>query len=94
MRLFEVFHNPPMSDTTFREKVRIQTWIWQADFYRWRQDGVWRSLAWMVPRRLVYWCGIRLASQPRYSRTHPDAIGIMDALKKWDAVTDGKQTEN
>lgn len=91
--MFDVFRNPSLGEgMTFREKLRVQGWLWQADVYRWRKDGLWRWLAWKMPRSLVYWCGIRLASQEVYSSTHPDDIGAIDALRKWDAVTDGKQT--
>lgn len=46
-------------------------------------------IAWMLPRRLVYWCAIRLGSEAtvrddekRYEGNVPD-MTFMDALKRW-----------
>jgi hypothetical protein len=45
-------------------------------------------LAWRLPRRLVYWCAIRVlanATQGEWSgQIVPDLLA-MDALKRWDA---------
>lgn len=46
-------------------------------------------LAWMVPRRLAYWCTIRVAAhatQGPYSRQEVPALRMMDALKRWEEV--------
>lgn len=46
-------------------------------------------IAWLLPRRLVYWCAIRLGSEAtvrndekRYEGNVPD-MTFMDALKRW-----------
>lgn len=44
------------------------------------------KLAWMMPRRLVYWCAIRLfahATQGRYSDQVVPDLTAADALKRW-----------
>jgi len=45
------------------------------------------KVAWMLPRRLVYWCAIRLgahATQGQYSNQEVPALAFMDALKRWE----------
>ena len=44
------------------------------------------KLAWLVPRRLAYWCAIRViahATQGEYSNQEVPALSAMDALKRW-----------
>lgn len=44
------------------------------------------KLAWAMPRRLVYWCALRLiahATQGQYGNTVVPELGAMDALKRW-----------
>lgn len=94
MPLFDVITNPYMNGMPLRERTQVQFWMWQADFFRWRHDGVWRWLAWKMPRKLVYWCGIRLAAQPPFFNRNPDSIGIMETLTEWEKVTDGKQAKD
>jgi len=43
-------------------------------------------LAWHMPRRLVYWCAIRLAAratQPPYEKQEVPELKVMDALNRW-----------
>jgi hypothetical protein len=45
------------------------------------------QLAWMLPRRLVYWCTIRLgvhATQGSWSNQIVPDLNFIDALKRWD----------
>jgi hypothetical protein len=45
------------------------------------------ALAWRMPRRLVYWCAIRVgahATQGPYSKQEVPALTFMDALKRWE----------
>jgi hypothetical protein len=45
------------------------------------------ALAWRMPRKLVYWCAIRLgahATQGQYSNQEVPALTFMDALKRWE----------
>ena len=44
-------------------------------------------IAWMLPRRLVYWCAIRLMSAAtvgRYSNQVVPELYAVDALQRWD----------
>ena len=46
------------------------------------------KLVWMLPKRVVYWCAIRLganATQGLYSDQEVPALLFIDALKRWDA---------
>lgn len=43
-------------------------------------------VAWRLPRRLVYWCAIRVgahATQGPYSDQEVPALTAMDAIKRW-----------
>lgn len=42
-------------------------------------------LVWWLPRRLVYWCSIRLMAHATsaYPDRTPDQITLLDALKAW-----------
>lgn len=44
-------------------------------------------IAWALPRRVVYWCGIRIAAHATQgkhaSQVMPDLL-MMDALHRWD----------
>lgn len=48
-------------------------------FYLW--------LAFRLPRKLVYWCAVRLiahaTTQPAYQNMEPNRIGCMEALDEW-----------
>ena len=51
-------------------------------------DRLLRDIAWMLPRRLVYWCAIRLmaaATAGRYSDQIVPELYAMDALQRWDS---------
>jgi hypothetical protein len=44
-------------------------------------------LAWHLPKRLVYWCAIRLmahATVGQYGSDHPDSVSVIQALNRWD----------
>jgi hypothetical protein len=44
-------------------------------------------IAWRLPRKVVYWCAIRLgahATQGRYSNQVVPDLLFADALKRWD----------
>jgi hypothetical protein len=50
-------------------------------------ENVWIKIAWLLPRRLVYWCAIRLgvnATQGEWSDQEVPALKFFDALKRWD----------
>jgi len=50
-------------------------------------EKLFEYLAWKMPRRLVYWCAIRLMSSAtcgKYSDTHPDEISVIEALDAWE----------
>jgi hypothetical protein len=51
------------------------------------RDKVLAAIAWKLPRRLVYWCAIRVgahATQGEYSNQEVPALLMMDAIKRWD----------
>lgn len=50
-------------------------------------DRFWMWLAWLLPRRLAYWCAVRVtayATQGRYSHQIVPELRAMDALKRWE----------
>ena len=50
-------------------------------------DKIAMKLAWWLPRRVVYWCAIRLgchATQGQYSDQVVPDLNFVDALKRWD----------
>lgn len=52
-----------------------------------RVDRAWRWLAWKIPRRLVYWCAVRLiahATSGKYSAQEVPALVAIDALNRWE----------
>jgi hypothetical protein len=47
------------------------------------------KVAWLLPRRLVYWCAIRVgchATQGAYSSQIVPDLLMMDALKRWETT--------
>jgi hypothetical protein len=47
----------------------------------WDSDTVWQWIAWRLPRRLVYWCAIRIGTfEPRDLTT--------EEFARWDVVPD------
>jgi hypothetical protein len=45
-------------------------------------------LAWLVPRRLAYWCAIRVgahATTGKWAAEETPALLFCDALQRWDA---------
>jgi hypothetical protein len=69
-------------------------WCWLAgltwESRRWVErlpERFWCWLAWYTPRRLVYWCAIRLMAHatmgPWSAQVVPELVA-MDALKRWE----------
>jgi hypothetical protein len=51
------------------------------------RDKIYMHLAWMLPRRLVYWCAMRVgayATQGKYGNQEVPALTMMDAVERWD----------
>lgn len=49
-------------------------------------EALYIKLSWLMPRRLVYWCSIRLganATQGSYSDQIVPDLNFVDALKRW-----------
>lgn len=45
------------------------------------------KLAWLMPKRLAYWCAIRVgahATTGQYGNTVVPELPFMDALKRWE----------
>jgi hypothetical protein len=43
-------------------------------------------IVWRMPKRVVYWCAIRVgayATQGRYSKQNVPSLLFMDALQRW-----------
>jgi hypothetical protein len=50
-------------------------------------EKILRWLAWRVPRKLVYWCGIRMfahGTQGRWSESEAPSLTISNALCRWE----------
>jgi hypothetical protein len=49
-------------------------------------DNLWMALAWKLPRRLVYWCAVRVgahATTGAYSSQVVPDLTFTDALQRW-----------
>lgn len=49
-------------------------------------DKFWMWLAWILPKRLVYWCSVRLfthATVGKYSEQVVGDLKVIDALERW-----------
>jgi hypothetical protein len=49
-------------------------------------DKIAMKLAWLMPRKLVYWCAIRVganATQDKYSNQVVPELVFMDAIERW-----------
>ena len=47
------------------------------------------AIAWALPKRLAYWCAIRViahATQGEYSTQIVPELSAMDALKRWETA--------
>jgi hypothetical protein len=50
-------------------------------------ERVWMKLAWWMPRKLAYWCAVRVISYGtvgKYGSTIVPELKAMDALKRWE----------
>lgn len=50
------------------------------------KEKLWMRLAWVLPKQLVYWCGIRIigfAATGRYSKTVVTELPVMEAIRRW-----------
>ena len=52
------------------------------------KEKICMKIAWLLPRKIVYWCAIRLmahaTSAPDYMNEHPDSVSIIKALDRWE----------
>ena len=51
-----------------------------------RREKIWMWLAWRMPKRLVYFCGVRMGSHSTtgpYNKQVVPSLRFMDALKRW-----------
>jgi len=49
-------------------------------------ERIWMKLAWLMPRKLVYWCAVRVAAHAtvgKYSNQIVPDLTVMDALKRF-----------
>jgi hypothetical protein len=55
-------------------------------------DRVYRFIAQLLPRRLIYWCAMRVgiyATANKYAGEEVPALLFMEALKRWDENGNG-----
>jgi len=55
--------------------------------FRRASDSICRAVAWRLPKRLVYWCSIRLmasASTGHYRKTVVPKLTAVEALQRWE----------
>lgn len=67
-----------------RIKTEIQWWAGRLS------ERIPRNIAYMLPRSIVYWCAIRVASHAtsgQYSNQVVPELTAMDALKRWDTCS-------
>lgn len=51
------------------------------------RDRLIQELVWRLPRRIVYWCAIRVGAEAttgQYGNTVVPELKYMDALKRWE----------
>ena len=51
-----------------------------------RREKIWMWLAWRMPKRLVYFCGVRMgahATTGPYSKEEAPSLYFMEALRRW-----------
>lgn len=50
-------------------------------------EWIWRWIAWHLPKRLVYWCAVRVGAHAtvgaKYGRTIVPELRMMEALDRW-----------
>jgi hypothetical protein len=52
-----------------------------------KEISMWKKLAWILPKKLVYWAAIRLianATQGKFSDQIVPELTAMDALQRWE----------
>jgi len=52
-------------------------------------DKLYKTIAWMLPKRLAMWCAIRVmayATCGKYGDTIVPELTAMDALKRWETA--------
>ena len=50
------------------------------------REKVEMKVAWLMPKRVAYWCAIRLgafATVGKYGNESPSGLKFMDALERW-----------
>lgn len=60
---------------------------WRTPWWRRNAQKLKTSIAWSMPRWLVYWCFVRVVSEGtthEYSDTIPTDITAYDALVRWE----------
>jgi hypothetical protein len=72
---------------TFREAVRSRLVSRVNHLLEHKGERLWMQLAWVVPKRLAYWCAVRVgvnATQGKYSDQEVPALMFMQALERWE----------
>jgi hypothetical protein len=85
-------HMPSSEFGTTLKRLSTFLWWWSPRMLKMRfKYGPWekflRWLSWRMPRKLVYWCAIRLmvhATGGRWESTNVPGLSITDALVRWE----------
>ena len=79
--------------TAMAEVTGMARLVWSATFHKYGRetlaDRVAMRLAWVLPHRVVKWAAIRVAAHATtgvFGTEHPDDVGIIRALERWDAT--------
>lgn len=64
---------------SYRE--RFVQWIWET------KERIWLRIAWILPRSLVYWCGIRMFAEATCGEFANDVmpeLSAMELFQRWE----------
>ncbi len=65
----------------------MRMWILKYEYEKWRDKAI-QFIVWKLPKRLVYWCAIRVVADAtigKYRETDAARIPAMEALKRWES---------
>jgi hypothetical protein len=66
--------------------VDWMVWLSCLDRLSW-MDRLSRAIAWRLPRRIVYWCGLRMlswATMDGWSSENVDDVSFIEGIKRWE----------
>ncbi len=74
------------------------TYLFYKNLYSSRQaiEKFWFSLAWKLPKKLVYYCGVRMgahATTGQYGSDNVDEVTMIETLKRWARTSHEKEVQ-